>query len=36
MSVEERLRTAARARANLVNDIHPLDLPGRDLSDPIG
>ena len=34
MSVEERLRTAARARANLVNDIHPLDLPGREPARP--
>ncbi len=27
MSVEDRVRTATRARANLVRDIRPLELP---------
>ena len=30
MSVEDRLRTATRARADLVSDIRPLDLPARE------
>ena len=30
MSVEDRLRTATRARANLVSDIRPLELPARE------
>ena len=30
MSVEDRLRTAARARANLVTAIRPLELPARE------
>jgi hypothetical protein len=30
MSVEDRLRTAARARADLVSDIRPLELPARE------
>jgi hypothetical protein len=30
MSVEDRLRTATRARADLVSDIPPLDLPARE------
>jgi hypothetical protein len=30
MNVEDRLRTATRARADLVSDIRPLDLPARE------